>query len=131
MRRNGRSQRHIDRVFANLHHRELQVLADSNDGHKCLMSRESVEKRRAAVVRVQLDLPAQRIDEINRIMARTGMTTRKEFFDNALTLFEWAVNERARGKIIGAISPDESSYKELVMPTLACVHHEKDQAKKA
>ena len=77
-----------------------------------------------AQVRVQLDLPAERIIELEELMAKTGMTTRKDLFENALTLFEWAVAQRTQGRSIASVSEDEDSYRELVMPALAFVKHD-------
>jgi hypothetical protein len=81
-------------------------------------------RSKSAQVRVQLDLPADRITELEELMAKTGVTTRKDLFENALTLFEWAVNQRAQGRNIASVCADEESYRELVMPALAYVKHD-------
>ena len=81
-------------------------------------------RSKPAQVRVQLDLPAERIAELEELMAKTGVTTRKDLFENALTLFEWAVAQRVQGRSIASINEDEDSYRELVMPALAFVKHD-------
>src|SRR3954462_8984589 len=81
-------------------------------------------RSKPAQVRVQLDLPADRLAELEQLMAKTGMTTRKDLFENALTLFEWAVNQRLQGRTIASVNEQETSYRELVMPALASIQHD-------
>lgn len=76
------------------------------------------------IIRVQLDMPEDRVKEIEQIMAKTGVSTRKDVFENALALFEWAVNERASGRKIASLSENENGYRELLMPALASIKHE-------
>jgi len=83
-----------------------------------------MEKNRAETVRVQLDLPVERIDDMESIIAKTGMTTRKDLFENALALFEWAVEQRQQGRIIASIDEATNNYREVVMPGLASVRNE-------
>jgi hypothetical protein len=68
-------------------------------------------------VRVQLDLPKDRIRELEEIMTRTGVSTRKDVFENALALLEWAVGQAEEGKMIGSVDRDET-FQELLMPAL-------------
>jgi metal-responsive CopG/Arc/MetJ family transcriptional regulator len=42
------------------------------------------------MVRIQLDLPDEQVAELDERMAETKLRTRKDFFNNALTLFDWA-----------------------------------------
>jgi len=44
-------------------------------------------------MRLQLELPEERVQEIRGLMDKLGIDTYKEFFNNALTLFEWCVAE--------------------------------------
>jgi len=76
------------------------------------------------LVRVQLDMPENRVRELEQIMAKTGVATRKDIFENALALFEWAVNERTVGRKIGSIDEEGDGYRELLMPALASVKNE-------
>ena len=78
-------------------------------------------KNKPTVVRVQLDLPADRITDIEELMAKTGVATRKDVFENALTLFEWAVIEVEKGRVIASVDEVENGYRELVMPSLASI----------
>jgi hypothetical protein len=84
----------------------------------------ATERNKPEMVRVQLDLPVQRIEELEKLIAKTGVTTRKDLFENALTLLEWAVEQREQGRIIASVDEEEDFYRELVMPALASVKHE-------
>ena len=70
------------------------------------------------MTRIQLDLPDERVAELDDLMSSLGITTRKELFNNALTLLEWAVSEKRSGRIIASIDEEERKLKQLVMPTL-------------
>jgi len=68
--------------------------------------------------RLQIDTtPAtdQLLEELVRI---TGVGSKKELFNNALTLLDWAVQEHRKGRTIASISEKDGSYRELQMPAL-------------
>lgn len=68
--------------------------------------------------RVQLELSESRLAELKALMEVCGLSTQKELFNSALTLFEWAVNERRAGRNIASLDESTMSYKELAMPAL-------------
>lgn len=70
------------------------------------------------MIRIQLDLPEEQVKELDELMRQTNITTRKELFNNALTLFQWAVKAKRAGRIIASLDEQSGSAKELVMPTL-------------
>ena len=70
------------------------------------------------MVRIQLDMPDERVKELDALMTETGVSTRKELFNNALTLFEWAIREKKLGNMIASVDESAKKMKELVMPTL-------------
>lgn len=76
----------------------------------------------AKPIRVQLDIAAKRVEDIDKLQAATGSPTRKDVFENAMTLFEWCVNEVKAGRKIVAIpenlSVQEPGCVELNMPAL-------------
>jgi hypothetical protein len=63
-------------------------------------------------------MPDERVKELDALMEITGSATRKELFNNALTLLEWAVKEKKQGRGIASIDDQEKKLKELVMPAL-------------
>jgi hypothetical protein len=52
--------------------------------------------------RVQFDLLPSRLAELDQLMEFCEMSTRKELFDNAMTLFEWAVHEVRAGRAVAS-----------------------------
>lgn len=70
------------------------------------------------MVRIQLDLPDEQVRELEQLMADTGISTKKDLFNNALTLFQWAVAEKRAGRSIASVDEAEKKYKELIMPPL-------------
>jgi len=70
------------------------------------------------MIRIQLDLPEEQVKELDELMKETKIATRKDLFNNALTLFQWAVKAKRSGRIIASIDEEKSTSKELVMPAL-------------
>jgi metal-responsive CopG/Arc/MetJ family transcriptional regulator len=76
------------------------------------------------MVRIQLDLPDDQVAELDKLMEETRLTTRKDLFNNALTLFLWAVKAKKAGRIIASV--DENQHiRELVMPSIENISSEK------
>lgn len=72
-----------------------------------------------ANVRVQVDFDDRRIKELDALMETCGIATRKELLNNALTLFEWAVQQVLQGRMIASVNEAEQKYRELQMPVLS------------
>lgn len=70
------------------------------------------------LTRIQFDLPDAKIRDLDRLMEIGGIRTRRELFNNALSIFEWAMRQREEGRTIAAIDEKSSSYRELSMPVL-------------
>ncbi|MBR8141173.1 hypothetical protein KDW46_02210 [Burkholderia vietnamiensis] len=66
--------------------------------------------------RIQFDIPQDQMEGIEKMSRAAGIATRKELFNNALTLFEWAVSQIEEGRSVCSITDDAKSYRELVMP---------------
>ena len=75
------------------------------------------------MVRIQLDLPDEQVKELDELMRETKATTRKELFNNALTLFQWAVKAKRSGRAIASIDEANGTAKEVVMPALENVQY--------
>ena len=67
-------------------------------------------------VRIQIDLAEDRVRELEEVMRLCGFATKKELFNNALTLLEWAVREVRGGNNIASVNESEKRYRELQMP---------------
>lgn len=75
-------------------------------------------------VRLQLEVSERRQAELLALMEACDISKQKDLFNAALTLFEWAVAERRKGRIIASIDEPSMKYKELAMPALSSVHAE-------
>jgi len=69
-------------------------------------------------MRIQLDLDEEGMKWIEELKEATGLKTHKELFNNSLTLLDWAVHQRQRGRIIASLDERSRDYKELQMPAL-------------
>jgi hypothetical protein len=69
-------------------------------------------------MRIQLELPEARVQELKKLMEEAGFDTYKDLFNNSLTLFEWAVNEVKNGKVLGSMDEQNEKFRVLVMPFL-------------
>jgi hypothetical protein len=68
--------------------------------------------------RLQIDIAEQKLKTIESLMHECGFATKKDLFNNALTLFQWAVGEKRRGHTIASIDEKSKRYRELQMPAL-------------
>lgn len=58
--------------------------------------------------------------QIKELMDKCGIETEREFFDCALCLFGWAVEQREKGRNIGTLKED-GSFESFIIPALECV----------
>ena len=72
-------------------------------------------------IRIQFELPEDKVKDLEKLMKEADINTRKDLFNNALTLLEWAIKEKKTGRIIASIDEQKHRYKELIMPALAAV----------
>ena len=76
------------------------------------------------MIRIQLDLPEEKVQELDRLMEEAKIRTRKDLFNSAFTLLAWALNERSEGRTIASLDERTGNYKELVMPFFSFVRRE-------
>ena len=67
-------------------------------------------------VRLQFDVPYDKVHEIQTLMEACGFETRKDLFNNALTLLKWVVRQAQKGSVIAAVDEKQEKYTELGMP---------------
>ncbi len=70
------------------------------------------------LLRIQFEMSTERVTELDHLMRATGIRTRRELFENALTLFGWAVAESGRGHAITALDEAAHRYRPILMPAL-------------
>lgn len=68
-------------------------------------------------MRVQFELTDEKAKELDAFMSAIGVTTKKDLFENSLSLLEWAVKEIQANpdRVIGSIDEKKDTYKELQM----------------
>jgi len=71
------------------------------------------------IVRVQFEMPKEKLDDVERLRVQTALRTRREVFDNALTFFEWGVTASINGQLVAAIDEQNGEYQPILMPVLA------------
>jgi len=69
-------------------------------------------------MRIQLDMSEEQVKRLEFLMRETQLSTKKDLFNYALTLFEWAVDERKSGRLVAAVDSKENRYREIVIPPL-------------
>jgi hypothetical protein len=75
----------------------------------------------AALSRFQMDLTPDELDSIERWSAFAGFRTKRDFFLNAFTLFQWAAKQVLLGRSICAIDEATGEVRHLEMPGLAAI----------
>jgi hypothetical protein len=88
------------------------------DGPKAKDAVTPGDREKPEVVRIQLDLPQRQVKELESLMALTGVATRKDFFNGALSLLAWAIREKEKGRIITSLDESTNKYREVIMPML-------------
>ena len=69
-------------------------------------------------IRVQLELPEDKVREIDSLMADAGISTRKLYIEYALATLKWALNQSRENRAVVSLDETANSYKELAMPPL-------------
>lgn len=69
-------------------------------------------------MRLQLDLDDSGVQLLDELKEATGLRTNKELFNTAITLLEWAVKQRQRGRIIASMDEQDKNYREVLIPAL-------------
>lgn len=72
----------------------------------------------AKMVRVQFDMPLEKMGDLDYLMSRAGINSRRELFNSALTLLDWAVDQRSHGRKILSCNESDNTCRELSMPIL-------------
>ena len=75
-------------------------------------------EKKQELTRIQLEMPKERVDELDELAVLTGARTRKEVINNALSLFELAVEQSQLGRRLAFVDEDEQKYQVFFMPAL-------------
>lgn len=75
-------------------------------------------KKPKNVKRFQWEVPAERAQQIEDLMESTGLRSKTDFVNNALTLLVWAVREVEAGRVIATVDEQGNRYREVLLPAL-------------
>jgi hypothetical protein len=67
-------------------------------------------------MRLQIEVTKEQDKHIQSLMEQTGLSTKKDLFNNALTLLSWTIEEVANGNTIASVNEKNQRYRVLQMP---------------
>jgi len=73
------------------------------------------------VTRVQFELNENQIKELKSLMKDINVRTKKDLFNNSLSLLKWVVREMKTGRTIGSINEKGDHFREIVMPFFSAI----------
>ncbi len=68
--------------------------------------------------KLQLEITPSQMENLDSLIQKCGLTTRKELFNNAMTLFAWAVSESEKGNRVASYDEENDRIERLVYPAL-------------
>ena len=69
-------------------------------------------------MRIQVEFDDDGVSLIECLKEKTGISTYKDLFNNALALLNWAVQQRESGRLIFSADESKKEYREMQMPAL-------------
>ena len=73
--------------------------------------------------RLQFEVTDEQANKIEELIKLTGVSTKKDLINEALTILQWATRQVANGRIVGSIDVDNDNYRELNTPALEHAAH--------
>lgn len=67
-------------------------------------------------VRLQFEVNEDRLEQIDHLMRKLDHKRRAELFNHGLSLLNWVIKEREKGRIIASMDEENGTYKELEIP---------------
>jgi hypothetical protein len=77
---------------------------------------ETMPDNMPKTLKIQIEMPEDKFISIMKKAQEGGIITRKELFNNALSLLDWAFTERKLNRMIASIDRNEKKVREIVMP---------------
>jgi hypothetical protein len=72
--------------------------------------------------RLQIDVRPALQARFTRLLELGQLRSDRELLDTALTVLEWAVNQRAAGRVVGSVDEATGRFRELYTPYLEACH---------
>lgn len=70
------------------------------------------------MARFQMEISQEGLNDIEALVEKSGLSSKREFMNNAITLLKWAIRESEKGHKIFSYDEQKSLYRELQMPVL-------------
>lgn len=77
-----------------------------------------MQAKQVRKMRLQLDLSPYEAKQLDRLTRMSGVASRKDLFNSALTLLGWATREVALGKKVASFDDNRKERTILSMPAL-------------
>ena len=61
--------------------------------------------------RIQLEMPDGRVKELEELMEKQCISTKKDLLNRAITFYEWYIKEKESGHEVASIDEERSVYK--------------------
>ncbi|NOT87267.1 MAG: hypothetical protein HOP03_03695 [Lysobacter sp.] len=79
---------------------------------------DRAESNKSTSPRIVLEYSENRIKELENLQKKLDLSTRKELFNYALGMLEWAVKQREQGYVVMVGNHEIPRYIEISMPAL-------------
>lgn len=81
-------------------------------------------------MRLNFEFTEDHINDLKALQKKTGTSSMKELFNEALTILEWTIDETIAGNEIAALSEEDKNYRVLITPILKRVakQHQRETA---
>jgi len=77
-----------------------------------------VQSKTLGTPRLQIELSPEKLRQLEELMESTGLVTKKDLVNNALTLLTWAVRETRNGRKIVSLDEHTKQYRDILLPAL-------------
>jgi hypothetical protein len=67
-------------------------------------------------MQIQIEIDDAGVNRLNEIKEGAGLDDYRDVFDNGIALLDWAIRQRAAGRIIAAVDEASQSYREVQLP---------------
>lgn len=72
-------------------------------------------------LRIQFELTAAMLKEVDELVERGAFESRRDLFNSAYDLLQWAIEETTKGRLIAAVDEESGIYTAIHLPALAAV----------
>jgi hypothetical protein len=67
-------------------------------------------------MQIQIEIDEAGVNLLNEIKDGAGLDDYRDVFDNGIALLDWAIRQRAAGRIVAAVDEASQSYKAIQLP---------------